>query len=113
MHAVEVSYPPSSFKPPKSTHSTANDKAAKLLGQDRPGNKYAPSIASSVRTTASERGRREDRAWENFYIAEEDSEDDDFDKMILGRGYAKIVPEVKKPGGKRPTKKALKWLGLA
>jgi hypothetical protein len=93
-----------------------------------------------VRTTASERGRREDREWENFYIAEEDSEDDEYDKMILGRGFAKIVPEGRRKefvkdgsegedgkgadgevepgvvivnGQKRGTKKALKWLGLA
>lgn len=74
--------------------------------------KYAQSIASTVRTTVSERGRREDKEWENFYIADEDSEDDDFDKMILGREFKMIRPEatvVKK----RNTKKALKWLGLS
>lgn len=75
-------------------------------------NGYAQSIASHM-TTASERGRRDDKEWENFYIAEEDSEDDDYDKMILGRAMARIVPEVKKAGQKRNTKKALKWLGLA
>lgn len=76
---------------------------------------YSPSIAST-KTTATEKGRRVEREWENFYIAEEDSDDDAYDKMILGRDYAKIVPEVRKPAGqqmKRPTKKALKWLGLA
>jgi hypothetical protein len=69
-----------------------------------------------VKTTATERSRRDNKAWENFYIGEEDSDDDAYDKMILGRGFAKIVPEVPKPVNerpKRPTKKALKWLGLA
>lgn len=75
--------------------------------------KYAASIAST-KTTASERERkRGDKEWENFYIAEDDSEDDEYDKMILGRGMQRIVPEVKKVGQKANTKKALKWLGLA
>lgn len=98
------------------------------------------SSVRSVRTTASEKVRREDREWENFYIAEEDSDDDEYDKMILGRGFATIVPEARRKefgkvteagkegegegadiipgmvmvnGQKRGTKKALKWLGLA
>lgn len=120
----ETSYPPSSFKAPK--NSGSNDKISRLTGSSLPpansngSQRYAPSVASSVRTTASEKVRRDDREWENFYIAEEDSDDDEFDKMILGRGFAKITPEVKKVGGptgpngqKRGTKKALKWLGLA
>lgn len=85
------------------------------------GHKYAASLASTVRTTNSERVRREEarieKDWENFYIGDEDSEDDDYDRMVMGRALAKIVPEVrmtvegKQP--KRSTKKALKWLGLA
>lgn len=75
--------------------------------------KYAASVASA-KTTASERERkRGDKEWENFYIAEDDSEDDEYDKMILGRGMQRIVPEVRKVGQKANTKKALKWLGLA
>lgn len=75
-----------------------------------------------MRTTNSERVRREDarieKDWENFYIGDEDSEDDDYDRMVMGRAGARIVPEVRKvmPDGKEPkrsTKKALKWLGLA
>lgn len=82
---------------------------------------YAASVSTS-RTTASERVRREDarveREWENFYIGEEDSEDDDYDRMVLGRSMARIVPEVRIVTSdgmvpKRSTKKALKWLGLA
>jgi len=80
---------------------------------------YASSIRST-RTTASEMDRREDRGridkeWENFYIGEDDSEDDEYDRMIMGRALAKIVPEVRRPEleKKRNTKKALKWLGLA
>lgn len=74
----------------------------------------------STRTTASEFERREDRGriereWENFYIGEDDSEDDEYDRMIMGRALAKIVPEIRMPEleKKRNTKKALKWLGLA
>ncbi|KAH7370536.1 hypothetical protein BKA65DRAFT_19447 [Rhexocercosporidium sp. MPI-PUGE-AT-0058] len=75
--------------------------------------KYAASIAST-KTTASDRERkRGDKEWENFYIAEDDSDDDAYDKMILGRGMQRIVPEVRKVGQKANTKKALKWLGLA
>jgi len=77
---------------------------------------YAASIASTVKTTKttkSERERRVANDWENFYIGEEDSEDDAYDKMILGRSMAKIVPEVRKKDAKRDKKKALKWLGLA
>jgi hypothetical protein len=84
--------------------------------------KYAASIASTVRTTDGERGRREDagieKDWENFYIGDEDSDDDDYDRMVLGSAMAKIVPEMRKvpldgKAPKRSTKKALKWLGLA
>ncbi|KAL2066230.1 hypothetical protein VTL71DRAFT_2301 [Oculimacula yallundae] len=75
--------------------------------------KYAASIAST-KTTGSERERKQgDKEWENFYIEDDDSEDDAYDKMILGRQMQRIVPEVKKPGQKANTKKALKWLGLA
>ena len=86
------------------------------------GHKYAGSVASTVRTTNSERFKREEarieREWENFYIGEEDSEDDDYDRMMLGRSLARIVPEVKVVASdgqtpRRSTKKALKWLGLA
>lgn len=66
--------------------------------------------------------------WENFYIGEDDSEDDEFDRMIMGRQMARIVPEVMGKGGRggagldgggvgmqapRNKKKALRWLGLA
>ena len=86
------------------------------------GPKYAASIASTVRTTTTERFRREEarseKEWENFYVGEVDSEDDDYDRMVLGRSLASIVPEVTvimqdgKPA-KRSTQKALKCLGLA
>jgi hypothetical protein len=113
-------YPPSSFR-----HQGHQSKISRLTGSNKHGyspsvpstkHEYAASIASTVKTTATERSRRDNKAWENFYIGEEDSDDDAYDKMILGRGFAKIVPEVPKPVNerpKRPTKKALKWLGLA
>jgi hypothetical protein len=114
--------------------TSRESKIARLTGSSIPGStpsrtsngykshKHAPSIASTVRTTNSERVRREDtrieKEWENFYIGEEDSEDDDYDRMVMGRSMARIVPEVKVVTSegkmpKRSTKKALKWLGLA
>lgn len=108
--------------PPKS-------KISRLTGtNDKRSHSYAPSIASTVRsmatvrtmgtmrTTATGRERREvDKAWEDFYIGEVDSEDDDFDRMVMGRAGARIVPEPIRnmQGKKRSSKKALKWLGLA
>jgi hypothetical protein len=77
---------------------------------------YAPSIAPSTKTTASEKERKVDRDWDNFYIGEEDSDDNAYDKMIMGRSMARFVPEVRKVGANAPQrnkKKALKWLGLA
>ena len=58
-----------------------------------------------------EKGSEDD--WNNFYIGDDDSEDDEYDKMILGRAMAMIVPEVRAAEPKRDKKKALKWLGLA
>jgi hypothetical protein len=43
---------------------------------------------------------------------EDDSDDDAYDKMILGRALARIVPEVRVAAQTRDKKKALKWLGL-
>ncbi|KAH7413117.1 hypothetical protein BKA64DRAFT_703229 [Cadophora sp. MPI-SDFR-AT-0126] len=133
-------YPPSSYQTPR-TSKVSRLTGGAVTGSTRGGN-YAPSISSvttrgnggyaastattvtnrhkyaasiaSTKTTASERERkRGDKEWENFYIAEDDSEDDEYDKMILGRGMQRIVPEVRKVGQKANTKKALKWLGLA
>ena len=120
--------------PPKSLHSPRpgrESKISRLTGGNPPekrSHNYAPSIASTVRsfttvrtmgtmrTTATERGRREvDKAWEDFYIGEVDSEDDEYDRMVMGRSGARIVPEPIRSmqGKKRSSKKALKWLGLA
>ncbi|PVH77859.1 hypothetical protein DL98DRAFT_517174 [Cadophora sp. DSE1049] len=132
-------YPPSSYQTPRASKVSRLTGGA-ATGSTRGGN-YAPSISSvttrgngyaasttttvtnrhkyaasiaSTKTTTSERERkRGDKEWENFYIAEDDSEDDEYDKMILGRGMQRIVPEVRKVGQKANTKKALKWLGLA
>ncbi|KAF8864331.1 hypothetical protein BDZ45DRAFT_34762 [Acephala macrosclerotiorum] len=85
-----------------STHTNTNKR-----------HKYAASIAST-KTTASEKERRMDREWENFYIGDEDSEDDAFDRMIMGRAGQRIVPEPEiGQVVKRDKRKALKWLGLA
>jgi hypothetical protein len=61
---------------------------------------------------------KEEKEWENFYIGEDDSDDDEFDRKIMGRQMARIVPEVWKMSevdtqAPRNKKKALKWLGLA
>jgi hypothetical protein len=110
--------PPVSFRQPKEPRES---KISRLTGGEVPkprsrGHTYAASISSTIRTTGSERARRErrnDEGWGNFYIGEEDSEDDAYDRMIMGRSGARIVPEVKQAGKKRSSKKALKWLGLA
>jgi hypothetical protein len=99
-----------------------DSKISRLTGGGSSMHKYASSIrsiASTVRTTDSGRRRREDarveREWENteWYIGEVDSDDDDYDRMVMGRAMARIVPEVVKDPKKRSTKKALQWLGLA
>lgn len=92
--------------------SRSHSFASTIRGTSGSINKYEASIASA-KTSASERERRGDKEWDNFYIGEDDSDDDEYDKMILGRSHQRIVPEVKRIGQKRNTKKALKWLGLA
>ncbi|CAG8959967.1 hypothetical protein HYFRA_00012684 [Hymenoscyphus fraxineus] len=79
--------------------------------------KYASSIKSSkTGKSRASRVQNADGGWETFYISDVDSEDDEFDRMILGRKHARIVPEVRKEEGeakKRDKSKALKFLGLA
>ncbi|KAK2624263.1 hypothetical protein QTJ16_006213 [Diplocarpon rosae] len=74
--------------------------------------RYTASIAS-VETKATQIDKKGDKDWENFDVGEEDSDDDEFDRMIMGREMQKITPEVKQVEQKRNKKKALKWLGLA
>ena len=117
----DAAFPPVSFRPSghqskisRLTGSVKHGYAPSLTTSTKHG--YTPSIASTVKTKGTAASRREEREWENFYIAEEDSDDDAYDKMTLGREFARIMPEVRKPvgaGSRRPTKKALKWLGLA
>lgn len=113
---------------PASIYRGATSKISRLTGTSGSGSqtnyepsvnskyKYASSIAST-KTTRTERGRKNARGdergaeneWDSFYIGDDDSEDDEFDKMILGRAMevkAAVAP-------KRDKKKALKWLGLA
>ncbi|KAE9372141.1 hypothetical protein N431DRAFT_375098 [Stipitochalara longipes BDJ] len=114
---------------PSSTYRGAPSKISRLTGSSGAGSqsshepsvvskhKYASSIAST-KTTRTEMGRRRvekgsEDEWNNFYIGDDDSDDDEYDKMILGRAMAKIVPEVTATSPKRDKKKALKWLGLA
>ena len=118
------SQPPLSFKHPKAI----NPSALNALIANSPAlrkHNYAPSIASSIlttTTTATERSRRRvrklERDWENFYIGSEDEDDDDYDRMVMGRRGARIVPFERPSSGEfvkqqPPTKKALRWLGLA
>jgi hypothetical protein len=117
----DSAYQSSSYRAPRG--ETRDPKTSRLTGNSAtrprtPKHSYTPSITSTVHTTASGKGRKEEAEWENFYIGEDDSEDDEYDRMIMGRSMAKIVPEVRKQFGaagvpKRSTKKALKWLGLA
>ncbi len=73
---------------------------------------------------AGEKGKVETKGdWESFYIGDDDSEDDAYDRMIMGRQGTKSVSEPKRRFGDgmgdmgvgqlRNKKKALKWLGLA
>ncbi len=104
---------------PTSTITTTNHATASNGGISH--SKASPSIpskrgyATSIASTKTRRSERDRIGWENFYIGEEDSEDDEFDRMILGRGLARIVPEVRNGGVllQKDKKKALKWLGLA
>jgi hypothetical protein len=108
------------------TKQGRESKISRLTGNvEKRSHHYAPSIASTVRTmttmrtTVTERARMDERelerAWEDFYIGEVDSEDDAYDRMVMGRSGARIVPEVVRnvQGKKRSSKKALQWLGLA
>jgi hypothetical protein len=133
----EASYPASSYNSSRESKiarltgnpgngglPTALSSSPLISGRSENGSKsktYAQSLASTVntqRTTTSEGVRRKkmelEKEWENFYIGDEDSEDDDWDRMVLGRQLAKIVPEFpvvdRKIGNKQ---KALKWLGLS
>jgi len=111
-----VSYRGTKSKISRLTGSTANNSPRYPPSTATSRRDYAPSVAPSTKTTASEKERKADREWENFYIGEEDSDDDAYDKMIMGRSMARIVPEVRKGGMSAPQrnkKKALKWLGLA
>ena len=86
---------------------------------------YAPSITSIVTTNSeAERREKEDKDWENFYIADEDSEDDAYDRMVMGRAGARLMGTmgIGEKAGKAlgasemkngNSRKALKWLGLA
>lgn len=74
---------------------------------------YPPS---SFKTPTIRRERENRKKWDNFYIGDDDSDDDEFDKMILGRKHARIVPEMRVAGLATPTKnmqKALRWLGVS
>ncbi|KAN0110301.1 hypothetical protein V8E51_006688 [Hyaloscypha variabilis] len=114
---------------PASTYCGAPSKISRLtgsIGAESQRNYEPPVIpkhnytssTTSTKITRTERGRRRvekgsEDDWNNFYIGDDDSEDDEYDKMILGRAMAMIVPEVRAAEPKRDKKKALKWLGLA
>lgn len=97
---------------PSSRHRDQNTDYDPSIRSTR--HKYAASIAST-KTTHSEKERRKDKEWENFYIGDEDSEDDAYDRMIMGRSGRRIIPEpeIKVSLQKRDKRKALKWLGLS
>ncbi|KAH6670130.1 hypothetical protein B0J14DRAFT_111888 [Halenospora varia] len=121
----DFAYPPCSFRSP--TLQGALSNTSRLRNKNGYAHSYTASIVSmrTMHTTQSECGRGGESGggdtgdWDNFYIGDEDSDDDEFDKMILGRAHAKIVPEVRTVGAgkgvqpERNKRKALKWLGLA
>lgn len=70
--------------------------------------------------TDKDKDRTSEKTWDNFYIGEDDSDDDEMDRKMMGREMARIVPEERKVSmdsvqvaPPRNKKKALKWLGLA
>lgn len=82
---------------------------------------YAASIASSRRTYASSISELE--GWENFEIGDEESDFDEYDRMILGSKMTALIlgkqffsggnhAEISQQGV-ASKRKALKWLGLA
>lgn len=83
---------------------------------------YAASIASSRLTYASSVSADLD-GWENFDIGDEDSDFDDYDRMILGSKMSGLIVGRHMFGKSRENtgpkqevaskRKALKWLGLA
>ncbi|KAH8593358.1 hypothetical protein B0O99DRAFT_220786 [Bisporella sp. PMI_857] len=113
---------------PSATARSSSTKIARLTGSDTHTSrtsggsvkeKYAGSIASTttVRTMASEKWWLQDGEWgdgsDNFYIGEEDSEDDDWDRRVMGRAGVKPMKAMPGKTGVGSKKKALKWLGLA
>lgn len=118
-HRASVSARKSSAKIAKLTGSEAVSSNPRSGSPEKGG--YATSTASTTvtaRAMDSKRWRTEDMGdgIENFYLEEEDSEEDDWDRMIMGRAGSK--PLEKAPEGKKgivvgSKKKALKWLGLA
>ncbi|KAG9241451.1 hypothetical protein BJ878DRAFT_466366 [Calycina marina] len=126
---------PPSFSNPSRPTTTARSSSAKLVrltgshdsltNASRPEKKiYPASVASTTMTmrtvTSRKRREREDGGdgGENFYVGEEDSEEDDYDRMVLGRAGARPVGRARVGGkgtgtGTASKKKALRWLGLA
>jgi hypothetical protein len=121
-HDRDSGYPASTYRgaPSKISRLTGGSEAESQRNYEPPvipKHNYASST-TSTKTTRTERGRRRvekgsEDDWNNFYIGDDDSEDDEYDKMILGRAMAMIVPEVRAAEPNRDKKKALKWLGLA
>ncbi|RDL38492.1 uncharacterized protein BP5553_02832 [Venustampulla echinocandica] len=98
-----------------STMPTGNQSVpGSARGYDQDRDSLYP--ASSFKTPTIRRERENRKKWDNFYVGDEDSDDDEFDKMILGRKHAKIVPEMRMAGPapqKKNMQKALKWLGVS
>lgn len=106
---------------PASTFRGAPSKVSRLTGNSEVGsqNNYESSVlskhksASSIASTkTTERGRQRvergaETGWENFYIQDDDSEDDEYDRKVLGRAM-----EVRATAPKRDKKKALKCMFL-
>lgn len=108
--------------PPVSIYTQSEGKSRKSLERERErgvDEELTKTNSSPGSKDAGTAGGAEvdEKDWETFYINEEDSDDDEFDRMIMGRQMARIVPERRGVAGEpvplRNKKKALKWLGLA
>lgn len=82
--------------------NSASSRTNTISSVDR----LAPS-AGAPSITGSERERRVDKEWENFYLGPDGESDDEYERRLMPK-----VP-IRTERKKGNSKKALKWLGLA
>ncbi|KAI1007887.1 hypothetical protein K3495_g337 [Podosphaera aphanis] len=124
MTTQEDYFNPKSKRLSKVSQLTRNSSISRPPSEFRPKHNYSNSIASSRRTFVSKLTVDDVDNWENFEICDDDSDFDDFDRMIMGRRMAAMVmsgclvgatygEEAVRERGIASKRKALKWLGLA